>query len=410
MAVNEKDESDNPEDDNFIDSSCLNGGDVLTRSLAFLPLHEIASCRRVSAAWRDAASHVRIDEEVVIENHHYAGLTDMARSCMGRQMRRIRLDQKRIRTQHLPQHGGLVGPEEFSVLCTGFSNLTHLTFRYCAHLEVDFSTMLQSTTCALKNLTHLNLHGNERIEWKLSDLVHLPQLMDVRCINNLRLTGTLRDLAESHPNASQFVTLDVSGCRSVTGDLLDLRSLPQLGWMGLSRTSVEGDLRRVRPSDFPSLRMAGLNDRMYGANAFDSVADAAAVMRARHGWIARSTEECPIWPFRVGLSRNSPEYHERIEQRLYSSERDPPFDIENVQAGNRRGWRWSNYLGGVCRVHWLDPVPVNDSKNILEYQAYLDGLADLQREEERSMFSSFYDPPNPLEYEELCLLDGNANR
>mmetsp|Transcript_26849 Transcript_26849/g.57092 ORF Transcript_26849/g.57092 Transcript_26849/m.57092 type:complete len:422 (-) Transcript_26849:63-1328(-) len=367
-------------------------GDVLARSLAFLPLRQFVSCRLVSSAWKEVATSVRMDEEVILEGCDVRFLPSIARS-LGHQIRRIRLDQK--------ANARRIDEDDLAMACISFPNLERLACRHCSHLSFWLSPLLRGDGHALRNLTHLNLHGNERMEWSLSNLRHLPLLVDLRCVNNSRLMGELNDIAVDHPNSSCFTTIDVSGCPSVSGDFLDLRHLLRLGWMGLSRTRVEGDLRRVRPSDFPALQMTGLNELIYGASEIDYVRDAGAVMRARHQWIRRSREDCPIYPFRVGLSRESPEYHERVEQRLYRSERDPPFDIESVQVGNRLGWRWSNCLGGFCKVHWLGPAPDHGSA---EYESYWKELAGLHREEESSMFSDFFNPPTPSEYEQLCLL------
>jgi hypothetical protein len=161
---------------------------------------------------------------------------------------------------------------------------------------------------------------------------------------------------------------------------------------------VQGDLRELRSDQYPSLQLTGLGDQVYGARKFAFVDDAPQIMRARHRLIKQSQEDIPLFPFQVSLSETSPDYHERIEQRLYQSDRDPPFNIENVQAGIRRGWRWSNYLGGVCDIHWLDPEPEDHDA----FEEYAQALAQIKKECAESIFLGMLNPPTPSEYEQLC--------
>ena len=379
-------------------------GDILSRILSFLRWDDMVSCRRVGRAWKDAVNRTPVKEEFHVNRHNCVYLEDVA-ICL-QQLRRIRIEQ----TSEFQ-----VTENDIIRICSLFQNVTHFICRHASQITrfclLPSSVLEDTATNHLQKLTHLNLSGNDHMEWKLSDLHNLPQLKSLRCINNFKLTGDLKDVASYHTNSINFTTIDVNGCHKVTGNLLDLCHLSKLKWMGLSRTAVKGDLREVRSQDFLALQMTGLPDAIYGAREIDFVHDAPAVMKVRHQWMKQSNEECPIWPFRVCLSRTSPQYHERIEQRLYSSGRDPPFNIELVKIGTdsnitRRGWRWSNYLGGVCQVHWLDPDPKLLSKeNPVEYSIYLGQLEKLRKEEKSSLFSDFLDPPTPSEYEQLCLLE-----
>lgn len=239
------------------------------------------------------------------------------------------------------------------------------------------------------------MHGNESFEWQLSDLEALPKLKDLRSINNRCITGDLKDLLVL---SKTLIVVDVSGCDKVTGNLCDLAQMPLLEWLGMARTRVVGDIRSIRPGHFVSLQGIGLDNCIYGASEFYRVSHASEVMRARHQIMKQSKRDYPIYPFVLRLSSDSPDYHERIEQRLYTSERDPPFNIETVAVGNRRGWRWSNYLGGHCDVHWFDPEPQPSDAGYTTYQAELLQL----QQEEGSLFSGFLDPPTQNEYLELC--------
>jgi hypothetical protein len=160
----------------------------------------------------------------------------------------------------------------------------------------------------------------------------------------------------------------------------------------------------------------GLGQAVYGAYNIRKVEDASAVMKARHQIISQSKWDnglveddsadvsehysVSVYPIIIHLSPESTDYHERIEQRLYSSERDPPFSLEMVSVGKRRGWRWSNYLGGYCDTHWLDPIPDPTHNG---YDEYWKEYAVHRKESQQSLFHGYLDPPNPQEYRELCL-------
>lgn len=289
-----------------------------------------------------------------------------------------------------------------------FSELRH--FR-CVHAHPSplRNVNLSNIFANWSHLQSLNLHGNEQLEWTLSDLCVLKHLKDVRLINNHRLQGDTWDLlyvvlchekAEEQWNPTDIYRnleiLDISGCTQVTGKLRHFAPLPKLQWLGINRTGVQGDLRTdVRPGDFAALQGIGLcSQSVYGADTIGCVQDAEPVMRARLAIMKQSTWESPIWPLLVHLSPDSPDYHERLEQRLYKSERDPPFSIEVVVVGQRLGWRWSNYLGGFCDTHWVDPEPEKND------DTYWQEIADF--EAQKSMFSGFLDPPTPQQYMELC--------
>lgn len=257
------------------------------------------------------------------------------------------------------------------------------------------------------SLQCLNLHGNEDLDWDISDLAGARNLREIRLINNRCLTGDTLCMLQHHPvqnNAKRrpttifynLIILDISGCTQVTGKLSQFAKLPKLQWLGINRTQVTGDLRTdIQPGDFSSLQGIGLcSQAVYGAKEIQCVQDAEAVMKARLQIIKQSTWESPVWPLMVYLAQDSSEYHERAAQRLYRSERDPPFSIEVVVVGKRFGWRWSNYLGGFCDTHWVDPEPGKDcTKYWEEFSSF---------EVDKSMFSGFLDPPTPQRYVNLC--------
>lgn len=355
-------------------------GDVLAKIFSFLPWRQVLTCRAVCRVWLKAVASTPV-VNLQVRTAELAHELPALAHCLPA-LRGLRLE-----------HGAAELTDDDLSAVTRFTHLQRLDCRENRHLVTWFT----QTIHLLPHLVYLNLHNNTALQWELADLAaYLPHLTDLRCINNYCCTGNLRDLL---PLGHNLQVVDVSGCRRVTGNLMDLAHLPHLRWMGLSRTAVQGDVRDIQPGHFPTLQLTGLNDAMYGAREFDHVAHAPAILQARHILVKQSTADIPIFPFQLHLSDTSPDYHQRIEQRLYTSARDPPFGIEHVTAGVRRGWRWSNYLGGCCNIQWLDPEP---SMGTMAYETYLTELAAILEESRASLFWGFDNPPTPKEYEVLC--------
>ena len=372
-------------------SRVLHGDILYTNILSFLEWKEALKMKQVASSWREAVAETPVEEQILVRGQNM--LQNLGKYLP--QLKSLKLDQS----------SELVLLNENRLLLHRFRDIHHFQ---CLHTTPSLlqSYPLQDLMNQWQNIQSLNLHGNEDLEWNLSDLTALQQLRDLRCINNRLLQGNTKDLLsrrDRHGNTSRsrfFYTLellDVSGCTQVTGRLSDFAKLPTLQWLGINRTLIRGDLRYdVQPGDFASLQGMGLcSHAVYGASQIMSIQDAPAVMKARLQIMKQSTWDSPLYPLMLHLSPESPDYHERIEQQLYTSERDPPFSIEVVVAGKRWGWRWSNYLGGFCEVQWVDPEPMAD-----EYQEYLQEMIDLHAD--LSVFSGFVDPPTPEQYQELC--------
>jgi hypothetical protein len=370
-------------------------GDVLSRTLTFLEWKEILALRCVATSWKQAIARAPVEDQVHVNSNQALRLV-----CgMIPKLKHLKLDQSS--DDDILQHRD----EEETPLLHNFSNIQQFQ---CLHTTDSplHNYDLRSLLCHWQNLQCLNLHGNENLQWSLSDLAPLKHIRDIRVINNRELQGGTLDLLQridQHDNAKRtdafynLEILDISGCNQVTGKLSHFAQMPKLQWLGITRTQVSGDLRTdVQPGDFVALQGFGLDmHAVYGANYIDLVQDAELVMKARLQIMRQSTWESPIWPLMLHLSPDSLEYHERPTQRMYTSEKDPPFSIEVVVVGKRMGWRWSNYLGGFCDTHWVDPEPDLDD------EAYWTGLPEFFAKS--SYFSGFLDPPTPKEYVTLFM-------
>jgi hypothetical protein len=369
-------------------------GDVLNRSLRYLEWREIVALRQVSSSWKLAAAETPVEAQVHVRTRR--ALQTLQKSLP--KLQSLSFDQRSDR-DILEQND-----EDSIPVIYRFSELLHFQ---CVHGNPSplRNLNLSALFASFPYLQSLNLHGNEELEWRLLDLSCLKCLKDIRLINNLGLQGDIHDdllhrydqTLEKEVPTDMFYNLeifDIAGCTQVTGELCHFATLPKLQWLGINRTQVKGDLRTdIRPGDFVSLQGIGLCSRsVYGASKINSVEDAGPVMRARLQIMKQSTWDAPIWPLLVHLAEDAPEYHQRAEQRLYTSERDPPFSIEVVVIGKCLGWRWSNYLGGFCDTHWVDSEQngPNYTKEMEEFET------------QKSLFSGFLVPPTPQQYIELC--------
>mmetsp|Transcript_14987 Transcript_14987/g.22064 ORF Transcript_14987/g.22064 Transcript_14987/m.22064 type:complete len:387 (-) Transcript_14987:49-1209(-) len=369
-------------------------GDLLCSTLRYLEYKDALIVRLVASSWKDAVMETLVEEQVYVKTQKtLQGLCLCLPNLLS-----LLFDQK--------SEVMLENREEEEPMLYRCSKIQHFQ---CLHTTPSLieSYDIRQLLAHWQNLQSLNLHGNEDLEWNISDLASLRHLKDIRCINNRCLHGDTQDLLLRHDRGSEnknysqtsifqnLSVLDMSGCIQVTGKLRDFRKLPNLIWLGINRTQVRGDLRHdIIPGDFVALQGIGLcSQAVYGANQIQSVQDADSVMRARLQIMQQSTWESPIFPLMVHLSPDSPDHHVRIEQMLYRSERDPPFNIEIVVVGTRWGWRWSNYLGGFCETHWLGDPPrdcEDYNKEIIEF------------EREQPLFYQFLDPPTREQYQALC--------
>jgi len=100
------------------------------------------------------------------------------------------------------------------------------------------------------------------------------------------------------------------------------------------------------------------------------------------------------------LSRHSPDWYSWEDEAFPP----PPFALQFVQAGSRRGWRWyssfpRSKMRVSCETNWLDPEPGIEGD---DYETYTE---ELQRIEERrypNIFRGYHQPSNEEEYRRLC--------
>jgi len=191
------------------------------------------------------------------------------------------------------------------------------------------------------------------------------------------------------------VVCQLSGCRQVEGNLMDLAQMPFLEELNLCETRVTGDIRDVTEQDFVRLQSLEVTQPIFGGGPLSSVSQAKDVMQARYH-IKRRIPRAFSLIQRLRLSEFSSDWYEYDEG--IRRKQAPPFWVEFVQCGPRTGWRWTNVFdGGQCDIHWLEPEPqMDDDCDGNEYHLYLDAID--KELHPRRLYRGFLSPPTHEEH------------
>jgi len=252
-------------------------------------------------------------------------------------------------------------------------------------------------------LRKLNIGLCEYLEFDLKMLADLPLLEDFECTHTPYLTGNLNSLRALKETLKK---VHIHGCQ-VEGSFMDLSDFPKLGELHLIEIGVQGDVRDIRDYDFPSLEDLSLPESVVGGEGheFHSISDVPEVMQAIYRLKDRGLfSEERFWR----LSDESPDrYDGNIGNNIMFGV-DPPFKIEMLEAGTRRGWRWwgrsrsgtvSHACVGTssCEINWFDREPDRESS---DYEKYGQKLQKL--EQEINYYRGHLQPPTEDEYNRLC--------
>ena len=164
----------------------------------------------------------------------------------------------------------------------------------------------------------------------------------------------------------------------------------------------------IRGHDFPALESLSLPKGVNGGTNYEFrlISDVPEFIQAIHLLLHRTPDLFDkFWlssAFNWMLSEGSPDWYDWDEE---SGRPDPPFCLQIIQAGPRRGWSWCTFHGPdndivSCEINWLDPEPDKESSG---YEDYRRKLSDLQ--EEISLYRGYYQKPTEDEYNQLCFAD-----
>lgn len=248
---------------------------------------------------------------------------------------------------------------------------------------------------SLQNLRSLDLFLATELVWDLSHLEALKHLEELRAGKNKRLTGRSEHLQAI---GRTLRVCDLTGCIQVTGELQDLASLPVLKVLMIDGTQITGDIRDIRPSDFQVLDKLSLGRHVFGGNNLALISDAPVAVGARRE-LERRRSSGLFLSSRLRLALNSVDRYPFFGDRT----KEPPFSVEIVSIGARKGWRWTNgNAGGACDIHWLDDEPAPADSHFEQYQR---AFRNIRRSQE--LYRGLLSPPTQDEHREICHRDAS---
>ena len=324
---------------------------LLASIFSYLDWRSLVACRSVGRTWKDGVTKTNVAELFV-------GKLDIARNLLSGvlaksfpRMQRLEYDFRSPKnSERFAIH------DEFVVDGVAqFHELSQLELRH-GKLQTCASQILQ-----LSNLRRLDVSCNTQLKWTLHDIASsLKNLQYLRCQFNRQLTG---DLADLRPLSDTLQVCDLEECEQVQGNLLDVATFPRLQDLALQGTKVSGDIRDILPHHFPVLSRVSLGDRIYGGCNLWSIADAPSILTRLHK-LQQERPHLVLESCHFRLSRQAAERY--AAQCHYSYE--PPFEIEFLWVGCRKGWRWTNsVMTGGCDIQWLDPEPQSGDLGYEEY-------------------------------------------
>jgi len=293
----------------------------------------------------------------------------------------------------------------FNDAISKFSNLVRLEVNVIP-FNGDYPGIYQ-----LANLQFLSIHRpSENFTMDLLSLSPLKHLKVLKLSEAGRITGSLKSLEFF---SSQLNELDLVCCSGIRGNLLDLSrfaSLKKLQILCPLDGKIDGDIRKIGPTDFPAMEVLALySDRIHGS-WFTSIPEAEAVVQ---GLCHLFKQKRPLRAFGSSQSvitdlLSGPEVHEceGYQELAVLSGRadypefghyDLPYDLKLVKFDSTFGWRWGsarlNYNGKLkdCDIVWLDAEPA------------LVERGDRLLHDPHSLYFDFTRPPDRDEYIELLL-------
>ncbi len=372
--------------------------DVLANILAFLPLQDIMSKRRINKKTREAVkmtivppTDFHIDSEIRCNTMNV--------------MARVMPNLQQIRIGSLGYFGHKYGDgedpnpdEEWAIETADWT--THdieiiSNFSKLCILEITAKPSLNGRYPFLFNSFPLlqKLNISYSIKWDLEMLAGFPLLKELDCRwNNVLLTGNIGSLRVLKNTLEK---VSILGCENVEGNFMDLADFSNLKKLDLFRTAVTGDIRDIGENNFSSLKCLRLPKKVYGGCGYElrRISDAAGLVRAVYFLVKqRPTIKFLNKYWYARLSEDSLDWYAAWED--FGLNGTPPFDICFVKAGSRIGYHWTSHDAvNLCEVNWLEPEPEKESS---DYGKYAEKLKRINFHVQ--FYKGFHQPPTEEEY------------
>jgi hypothetical protein len=234
-------------------------------------------------------------------------------------------------------------------------------------------------------------------------LAGMPLLKELDCQGDISLTGNINSLRELKDALEK---VNIRHCGNIRGNIMDLADFPRLKELDFHFTAVMGDIRDIREHGFEALESLSLPRSVHGGTSyeFQLISDVPEFMHTIHLLLQRTPtlfkEQSLSKGFYWALSDDSPDSYDWDDWESPP----PPFCLQFIQAGSRRGWSWctgDEDEPHSCEINWLDPEPSSEGS---DYETYTE---ELQRIERRvDFYRGCYQPPTEEEYRRLCEISG----
>lgn len=270
------------------------------------------------------------------------------------------------------------------------------TFRNLRVLELKTDGLMRGRYPCLFDFPMLETFKIEqvysKVQWDFSMLAGFPQLKELDVSIDDQIEDDISNL-RILKNTLQKVKLRF--CDKVSGNYMVFADFPRLTTLDLDNEMPKlcGDIRDIKSTDFPSIEDIILPyNCTFGASKIERIADAKDCMLA----VYNLHKQIPSFPNkRFKLAHDS---QDRYDFQGNNSFHKPPFYIDFVKAGPRKGWRWTNCcVGGDCEMNWFDPEPEEGSSKHEEYMSVL----KFRYSNDVDFFKGFHGPPTEEEYGEL---------
>eukprot|EP00984_Skeletonema_dohrnii_P032396 scaffold26504_cov228-Skeletonema_dohrnii-CCMP3373.AAC.3 len=388
------------EDRNTATTAYELSGDVIAIIFGCFPPEDIMRMRRVCKKWREAAKKTIVPMiEVSVESvDKYNAMATMTTALPN--LQQITLSKLGWGHKYID---GEDPDEQWDEVTANFA--THdinliSNFRKLRVLHIHTAPLngRYPVLFDFPLLRELRITTSDYLKFDLGMLpAGCPSLKELKLIDNDQLVGNLRSLRVLKDTLEK---LEIS-CQQIEGNFMDLADFPRLKQLNLRHTSVTGDVRDIGGNDFPSSESLILPRSVCGGirYEFQSISEVPSFMQAIYLLLQRTPtlfgKELPRRAFYWCLSEDSPDWYEYDNT---SGCPLPPFYLQIIRAGSRRGWSWYTFYDDHwCEINWLDPEPSSESSG---YEAYIEALQFIERCAD--FYRGYSQPPTLAEYNRLC--------
>jgi hypothetical protein len=262
----------------------------LLREDGFLPREDIMRLRRVCTTWRDAAKKTPVpltDFLLVNDVRPYNAMRVMSTALPTFQkivLRNLRRRQIFSDGEELDEEWAAQTADSITLEIKHKYNDGEDPDERLAQRTADWSTLdiniisnfrklriLQIYNASLNGiypslfnfplLQKLRIWHCTSLKWDLEMLEGLPSLKELHFVNNPRLSGNINSLRVLKDTLEK---MEITACRLVEGNFMDLADFPSLKKLDLSDTAVTGDIRDIRGHDFSAVVSLSLPKGVHG--------------------------------------------------------------------------------------------------------------------------------------------------